>query len=62
MKRNTFHSAVAVAWREFFWLWHEGEKPSRIWARFQSCDKGTDDHSLMASIVKRRNRRRMKDE
>jgi hypothetical protein len=58
--RATYNGNLSDARREFYRLWHEGEEPSRLWALDRRSTKGTDDHTVMSSIVRRRKRARIR--
>lgn len=60
--RRTYRDHLWAGRREFYRLWHEGEKPSRLWAldRRGSQHTGTVTHGVMHSIVRRRTLRRLR--
>ncbi len=52
--RSMYNKDLSAARKAFFRLWHEGETPSRLWAHDHRGYKGTDNHTIMSSIVRRR--------
>jgi hypothetical protein len=59
--RRTYECNLSEARRAFYLLWHEGEKPSRLWAMDKRHGTGADDHTVMHSIVRRRKRQRARE-
>lgn len=55
--RATYNDRLSDARRAFYRLWHEGEQPSRLWARDHRGGKGTDDHTVMDSVRRRKRSR-----
>jgi hypothetical protein len=58
--RRTYNDHLWAGRREFYQLWHEGEKPSRLWALDRRGSQHTAGvtHGVMHSIVRRRKLRR----
>jgi hypothetical protein len=59
--RKTYDGHLSEARRAFRLLWREGEQPSRLWAQDKRAVKGTDDHTVMHSIVRRRKRKHARE-
>lgn len=55
--RATYFGNLSDARRAFYQLWHEGEKPSRLWVTDRRGANGTGVN-VMHSIVRRRTRKR----
>jgi hypothetical protein len=51
---RAFTSRISGARREFLALWHDGEKPSRIWVRDRRAGPGTDQHTVTYFLRARR--------
>lgn len=52
---KTFTTQIYTARKQFLRLWHEGEKPSGMWARDRV---GRSPHSITVTTIRRRKRRR----
>jgi DNA-directed RNA polymerase specialized sigma24 family protein len=53
---STFKSRISEGRRQFLALWHDGETPSRPWARDRRAGPGTDMHTVTYFLRLRRQR------
>jgi hypothetical protein len=54
---RTFVCRISEARRQFLRLWHDGEKPSRLWVRDRREGPGTDMHTVTYFLRSRRLRK-----
>jgi hypothetical protein len=60
ISRNTFIDKLSEARKQFLRLWHEGERPSRIWGRdHKGIDEYTPSQSI-TTITRQRGKRKRK--
>jgi hypothetical protein len=58
LTRSAYRNRLSMARQAFYLLWHEGEQPSRIWARDYRGGKGVNSESRTTGIIRRRQRER----
>jgi hypothetical protein len=56
LKQSTYRNRMSEARRAFYVLWHEGERPSRIWARDYRGGRGVNPESRGTGLIQRRKR------